>query len=417
MKILQVNQYYYPRGGADKYFLDLSESLKKAGHEVAVFSMEHPKNLETPYSKYFVSRVSFNNQSLKDKIKTPGRVLYSLEAKRKFTKLLEDFKPDIIHCHNIYHHLSPSILDAAKKKHIPVVMHLHDYELICPNHLLFTKGHYCEACRPNKYQACIRNKCVKNSYSGSALAAFEMYLHHSVLKIYEKNINLFIAPSNFLKNTVVSFGHDPRQIEVVYNPHNLGTAEPNQNEINKNNPVAPVSYYLYFGRLSEEKGLDILIQAANKSKQKIIIAGSGYEEEKLKKIVKDLNAPIDFIGFKTGSELIAIIRQAQAIIIPSIWAENMPLSLLEALSLNKVVIVSNIGGMPEVIKDNENGLLFETGNCNELAAKIDYLNSLEPDKRLLLEKRAGETAQLFSAEKNLEAIINIYKKLTKTAAE
>jgi glycosyltransferase involved in cell wall biosynthesis len=348
-------------------------------------------------------------------LKTPGRVLYSLEAKRKFTKLLKDFKPDIIHCHNIYHHLSPSILTAAKKQGVPVIMHLHDYKLICPNHMLFTQGHYCEACRPNKYRACLSNECVKNSYSGSALATLEMYLHHNILKIYERDVALFIAPSLFMKNTAVSFGQDPRQIEVIYNPHNLNGSD--SQDKNTENEVKEDNYYLYFGRLGEEKGLAILIKAAAKSGQKISIIGDGPEEKALKELSLNLNAPVEFLGFKNQKELIGIIKRSRAIIIPSIWAENMPLSLLEALSLNKVVIASNIGGMPEVVKDNENGLLFEAGNSDELAAKIDYLNGLEPDKLLLLEKRAGETAKLFSTDKNLESIISIYKRLTKTAAE
>ncbi|MHB8903516.1 MAG: glycosyltransferase [Patescibacteria group bacterium] len=410
MKILQVNQYYYPRGGADKYFLDLSLALKEAGHEVAVFAMKHPKNLESKFSPYFVSRVSFNNPSLKDKLKTPGRVLYSLEAKRKFTKLLTDFKPDIIHIHNIYHHLSPSILDAAKKKGIPVVMHLHDYKLICPNHMLFTKGKYCEECFKTKYYRCFKNKCVKNSYAASALASLEMYLHHNILKIYEKNVDLFIAPSQFMKDTVVRFGQDEKKIEVIYNPHNLPKEE-NIKSGNDNNLKAIDNYFLYFGRLSEEKGLINLIEAASLSGQKIVIAGTGPEEDHLKKISADLKAPVEFIGLKNSSELIDIIKNSQAVVIPSIWAENMPLSLMEALSLHKIAIASNMGGLPEVIHDEENGLIFEAGNSKKLADRINYLNSLPLEMRESLEKAAGETANLFSAQKNLKSVLEIYNRL------
>lgn len=418
MRILQVNQYNYPRGGADKYFLDLSRALEDRGHEVAVFAMNHPKNIESKFSKYFVSRVSFNNASFKDKLKTTGRVLYSLEAKRKFTKLLADFKPDIIHIHNIYHHLSPSILNAAKKNSIPVVMHLHDYKLICPNHMLFTKGKYCEECLKTKYFKCSKNKCVKDSIAGSALASLEMYLHHNILKIYEKNINLFIAPSHFMKNTVIRFGQDKNKIEVVYNPHNL-EAE-NSNQENKENydiklaeEKKTANYFLYFGRLSEEKGLVNLIEAAHETGQRILIAGTGPEENNLNKLASDLKAPVEFVGLKTSSELINIIKEAKAVIIPSIWAENMPLSLMEALSLNKVIIAANVGGLPEIVRDQENGLLFEAGNSVDLINKINYLNSLPAEKYVRMEKAAGETAKLFSVEKNLKAILEIYQRLIK----
>jgi len=407
MKILQVNQYYYPRGGADKYFLDLSRALENSGHEVAVFAMKHPKNLESKFSRYFVSRISFNNPSLKDKLKAPGRVLYSLEAKRKFTKLLNDFQPDIIHLHNIYHHLSPSILDAAKKKGIPVVMHLHDYKLICPNHMLFTKGKYCEECFKTKYYNCFKNNCVKNSDAASVLASLEMYLHHNILKIYEKNVDLFIAPSQFMKDTVVRFGQNEKKIEVVYNPHNLNI----EKTMAEKSIHSESNYFLYFGRLSEEKGLINLIEASVMTGQKILIAGSGSEEEKLKKLAVVLKAPVEFIGLKTSSELVNIIKEARAIIIPSIWAENMPLSLMEALSLNKIVIASNIGGLPEIIKTEKNGLLFEAGSSSDLADKIKYLNSLPTDMSEELEKAAGETAKLFPAKKNLETILEIYDQL------
>jgi len=408
MKILQVNQYYYPRGGADKYFLDLSRTLIDLGHEVAVFSMKHPKNEDSRWSKYFISRVSFNKQSLKDMIKTPGRVLYSLEAKRKFKKLLEDFKPDIIHCHNIYNHISPSILDVAYAKKIPVIMHLHDYKLVCPNHMLFVKGRYCEECRPNKYYNCVKNKCIKNSLAGSVLACLEMYLHHNILKIYEKKVKLFIAPSEFMKNTVINFGQAENQVKVVYNPHNLMKQNPDFNDKDK---TIPNNYILYFGRLSEEKGLINLIEASSQTKQTVLIAGSGPEEENLKKLTEKLKAPVKFIGFKSSSELINIIKSSQGVVIPSIWAENMPLSLMESLSLSKIVIASRIGGLPEIIKDKENGLLFEPGNSEDLAAKINYFNNLSLNNKMILEKNAEQTSKLFSVEKNLNSIIDIYKNI------
>ena len=219
MKILQVNQFYYLRGGAERYFLDLTEALRREGHEVAVFSMQHPKNQATPWSRYFISRISFNEMDLRYALKAPGRVIYSLEAKRKFSQLLDDFQPDVIHIHNIYHHLSPSLLTVAKKRKIPVVMHLHDYKMICPNQSLFTKGAYCERCRDEKFYHCLLNKCLKGSLPGSALATVEMYLHHSVFRIYEKNIDCFIAPSRFMKDTMVRFGQKAEKIRVIYNPY------------------------------------------------------------------------------------------------------------------------------------------------------------------------------------------------------
>jgi len=405
MKILQVNQYHYPRGGADKYFLELTQALETAGHQVAVFAMDHPKNWPTPWSRYFVSRVSFNNQTLKDKLKTPGRVLYSLETKRNFSRLVEDFQPDIIHVHNIYHHLSPSLLTVAKKKKIPVVMHLQDYKLICANHTLFTKGAYCERCRPNRYYQCLKNRCVKNSWSGSALAMAEMYLHHSILKIYETGVDIFIAPSYFMKEATVRFGHPAEKIQVIYN-----TYSPELLPTTDEEKIIAQDYLLYFGRLSPEKGINTLIAAATLTGQKTKIVGDGPEEENLKKLVKELRAPVEFLSFKNSTQLRPLIMAARAVVIPSIWGENMPLSLMEALSLGKIAIVSNIGGMPEVIKNGQTGLLFEPGNAQDLARQIKRLTDLDP---IALAESGRNIAAEFSPAKNLEKILAVYRKLIK----
>ncbi len=405
MKILQVNQFYYPRGGADAYFLNLTKDLEKTGHQVAVFSMHHPQNLNSPWSKYFVSRVSFNEATLRDKLKTPGRVLYSLEAKKNFSRLLDDFQPEIIHIHNIYHHLSPSILDAAKKRRIPVVMHLHDYKLICANHTLFTKGALCERCCPNKYYNCLLNRCVKNSWSGSALAMLEMYLHHSWLKIYENSVDIFIAPSKFMRDTVVRFGQEAKKIKVIYNPYNKEMAGELSEEVKGSG-----AYLLYFGRLSEEKGLETLIRASALTGKMVKMAGVGPELNKLKLLATNLKSPVEFLGSKNAQELTTLIRGAEAVVIPSIWGENMPLSLLEALSLGQIVIASNIGGLPEIIKHGQNGLLFKPGDYQDLAGKIGELASLD---RTAISASARQSIESLSPNNNLHEVLNIYQKLLK----
>lgn len=405
MKILQVNKFYYSRGGADKYFIDLSRELENSGNEVAIFSMQHPKNLETPYSKYFVSRFSFNEGSKLNFLKAPGRIIYSLEAKRKFKKLVIDFKPDIIHIHNIYHQISPSILDVAHDYKIPVLMHLHDYKLICPNYQLFVNGQTCEDCKPKKYYNCIKKKCFKKSLAKSILAALEMYIHHSVLKIYEKNINTFIAPSEFMKEKIISFAWPESKIKVVINPFSSELI----NEVAQLDKQEE-NCLLYFGRLSEEKGLKTLIEAAALTNSQLKFAGVGPEEENLKKLATSLNVKIDWLGFKSGEELKSIILKAKAVVIPSIWYENMPLSLLEALKLGKLVIASNIGGIPEIIKHGENGLLFKAGDKNDLAAKINDLNTVN---KLAMEKSASDSVKDYTLKNNAEAVQKIYQEILK----
>lgn len=403
MRILQVNKFFYERGGADKYFLNLSRALEEAGHEVAFFSMVHPNNHPTPFSSYFVSRISFNEGGWLDKFKAPGRIIYSLEAKRKFKKLVLDFKPDIIHIHNIYHQISPSILDVAGKYKIPVVMHLHDYKLVCPNYQLFVNGKICEACKQRKYYKCFKKRCFKKSPAKSLLATIEMYFHHSILKIYKKHINCFIAPSVFIKNKIEEFGWLPSKIKVILNPFssNLKTGE-------KGDLTEKEDYLLYFGRLSPEKGLEMLIKAAAISNSRLKFAGSGQDEDRLKKIAEEYKVDAEFLGFKSGEELRLLILKARAVVIPSLWYENMPLSLLEALSLGKIVIASNIGGMPEIIKNGENGLLFNPGDINDLSNKIKLLDSLDFKT---MENKAENSVNHLTIDNNLNGVVSIYREL------
>ncbi len=402
MKILQVNKYHYPRGGADRYYLDLGERLESAGHEVAYFAMNHPRNLATPWSKYFVSRVSYNEQVWKYALKIPGRTLYSLEAKNKFKRLLRDFQPDVIHVHNIYHQLSPSILDAAAQAKIPVIMHLHDYKLVCPNHALFVGGKVCEKCLGGSYTACIKQRCVKDSLTASVLAAAEMYLHHKVLKIYAKNISLFIAPSLFLKNLLVKAGWPAEKIEVINNAFSTGLPAP----LNTDRE----DYFLYYGRLSEEKGVDVIIKAISLNKDlKLKIAGSGPADISLQTLGAEAarRGQLDFLGWREGRALSTLIAQAKAVIIPSRWYENFPLTALEALSFGTPIIASDIGGLPEIV-NSQNGCLVPPDDAVALEAAMSEVLS---GNKTWHEEEIKNSARVYIPELNTTRVIKVYEKL------
>ncbi|MCX6795018.1 MAG: glycosyltransferase [Candidatus Falkowbacteria bacterium] len=424
MRILQANKFYYPKGGADKYFLDLTKALNAAGHETAVFAMADPRNLESPYSRYFASPVEFNGGGLKDKLKIPGRMIYSREAKRKFARELDDFKPDIVHVHNIYHQLSPSILEAAKARGIPVVMHLHDYKLICPNYRLFTKGHICRKCLDEKsYLPCLTNNCYK-SYLQSSLATLEMTIHHKWLHIYEKNLDLLIAPSEFMRRLVIESGWPAEKIITIYNPApKISEALLNtEDDLLKNdyqNDYPEEDYLLYFGRLAPEKGISDLAQAVKsgggRSGQKLHIVGAGPEEKNIRTEFgpEIKSGQIKLLGRLTGQSLNDEITKARAVVFPSIWPENMPLALLESLAQGKIVIASRVGGLPEIIKDKENGFLFKAGDIKELEAVIKAVCELKPEIKKNIELRARESARILDPGSHLAKILQIYSKLAK----
>ena len=402
MRILQVNKFHYLRGGAEKYFLDMSAQLSAHGHEVAVFSMQHPKNIPSPWEKYFVSRLSFNEAKWRDKLLAPGRILWSLEAQRKFTSLVKDFGPDIIHIHNIYHQISPSILAVAKKYRIPVVMHLHDYKLVCPNYKLYTQGEICERCLKRRYYQAVCHNCFRDSFFMSALVMKEMYFHHSILKIYEKSVDRFIAPSQFMKDTVVKFGQPEDKVEVLYNFVNQ----------DQTTLTTVKDYLLYFGRLSEEKGLPVVLRALSetKKKYKLKIAGEGPELVNLRRQVRDLKLDnqVEFLGFQSGEALARTIKEAKAILMPSVWLENMPFALLEAVAAGKVVIASRTGGLPEVIVDGRTGFLFETGNSADLVKVLDDLDNHDLE---VMGQAAKKAAEKFNFDSHLEKLLKIYSTL------
>ena len=409
MRILQANKFFYPKGGADKYFIDLTKALNAAGHETAVFAMADPHNLESPYSKYFVTPVEFNNGGLKDKLKIPGRMIYSREAKRRFARLLDDFKPDIVHVHNIYHQLSPSILTAAKARNIPVVMHLHDYKLICPNYRLFNKNRFCRKCPDKKsYWPCFFNNCYESG-AKSFLAALEMTVHHKWLHIYEKNIDLLIAPSEFMRRLVIESGWPAEKIVTVYNPAPKVSGEILNAENTEEN------HLLYFGRLAAEKGITGLIQAVKNSGQKLRLAGAGPEEKNIRtKFDPEIkNGQIRLLGQLTGQPLNDEITKARAIVFPSVWPENMPLALLESLAQGKIIIASRVGGLPEIIKDKENGFLFKAGDIKELETTIKTVYELKPEDLKKIRFRARESAQTLDPDDHLAKIFKIYSKLAK----
>jgi len=405
MRILLANKYNFPKGGADKYYLFLKDAWERAGHEVAVFSMEHPNNLPSAWSKYFVSNIDFHG-SFKDRLRSPGRIIYSFEAKRKFAALLDDFQPDIIHLHNIYHQISPSILPEAKKRRLPTVMHLHDYKLFCPNYLMYANGQICQNCLKQKsYCPCFWHNCY-NSRPRSALAVLEMTLHHKCWGIYKKNLDCLIAPSRFMADLAKKNGWKNDQVELVYNP---------APEVSETNVSQEDGAFLYFGRLSQEKGIDDLLKAAKISGSKVDIAGQGPLEKKIRLTYDQeiRRGQVKLLGQLAGDGLKKIITKAAAVVIPSRWPENMPLALLESLAAGKIVIASRSGGLPEIIRNRGNGYLFEAGDIKTLAEKLKIIEGLDNEERKKIKEAAKRSAIDLGAKEHLDKIMKIYYRLAK----
>lgn len=383
MKILQINKYDYRKGGSETHFFDLIDLLRSKGHEVSVFTARgNSGDMELP------ELISFDKFSLRNILK----MLWNHDAVRKLDAVLASEKPDIAHLHNIYHHLSPAIIHLLKKRRIPIAMTLHDYKIICPNYKLFNQGKICEKCKGGKYYHCLFDKCVKGSRAKSLLAMIEAYLHRKMLKSYEK-VDIFIAPSRFIKDKFVEFGVPAEKIEVIHNFVSLRPAKSVEKQEN---------YILYFGRLSEEKGIDSLVEAMAyvNGDIRLKIVGNGETKKNLKSEDR-----IEVLGYMDGVELTKAVSGAIAVVIPSVWYENMPLSMLEAMAAGKAVIAADIGGIPEIIRDGENGFLFEAGNANELAEKINDAVSMNLSG---IGKKAIDTVKSFDREAYHKEIEKLY---------
>jgi len=366
MKILQINKFFYMKGGSERHFFAVSDLLRQNGHEVLEFSMNDRRNRPSAYSDFFIGEINYSRSLLSNIFK----FLYNFEASRKLAKLIKQEKPEVAHLHNIYHQLSPSIIHTLKKHKIPMILTLHDYKVICPNYQLFNKGEICERCKGGKYYNCFSGSCIKNAHEKSLLGALEAYLHRDVLKSYDL-IDKFIAPSNFIKDKFVEFGIDGDRIEVIENFTEM---------MPDSSARATDDYLLFFGRLSKEKGVNVLLDAMHEIDDvKLKIAGDGPDKINYQLKIKNykLGGRIEFVGEKSGDELNELVRRAKAIIVPSVWYENMPMNILEAVAMGKVVIASRVGGIPEIIEDKENGFLFRMGDADDLAMKIDELKNYD----------------------------------------
>lgn len=365
-----MGKFHYLRGGSEAVYFGTANLLESHGHRSLFFSMHHTENLPCETSQYFMPYVDLNTNGncLRSQLKAAGRILYSFDAKRRLSTLLDKHPVDIAHLHNIHHQISPSILHEFKKRKIPVVMTLHDYKMVCSSYSMLADGRPCDACDGGKYYEAIKKGCIKGSVVKSGLAALEMYLHHTILDIYN-NVYVFISPSIFLKDKLAEMGFKK---EIVHLPNfiDAGRFEKFIREDKRENSV------VYFGRLSQEKGLCTLIDAAKRVEANVLfkIIGDGPIREGLREKVKAGGiSNVRFLGYLKGETLYQEIRGSKAVILPSEWYENNPMSVIEAFALGKPVIGARIGGIPELVRDGETGFTFEPGNAEDLRKKIEKL--------------------------------------------
>lgn len=365
MKILMINKFLHPKGGAETYVFKLGRALQNQGHEVQYFGMEHEQRIVGNRKNAYTSSVDFHNSSKLERLKYPIRVVYSSEARKKIRLVLDDFQPDVCHLNNFNYQLTPSIILEIRKwekssgRKCKIVYTAHDPQLVCPNHMCMnpTTHELCQKCLHGSFLNCVKGKCIHGSFVRSVLGAVESVIWHW-LGVY-RQIDKVVCCSYFLKTLLDT---DPVLAKKTVALHNFV-------DYSAEKDIRKKDYVLYFGRYSQEKGIATLAHAAKALPDiPFIFAGSGPLEQMIENIPNIKN-----VGFKTGEELELLIREARFSVIPSEWYENCPFSVLESIAAGTPVLGANIGGIPELISAGQTGELFQSGDVKSLVNRIEEM--------------------------------------------
>lgn len=368
MKVLLAHKFLALTGGADVFYRESGRVLLEKGHDVRFLSTGDPDDVKwtdviTQDRADLIKAPPYSDVSAIDKLRALPQVIWSKSAKEAALRIIDTFKPDIMHVFAIHVHLSPSILVAAKERGIPTVMTCNDYKHICPNYKLFHHNQLCFDCKSGNFLNAVKNRCAKNSLGFSAASALEAFVH-KWFGVYDKYVDHFTFSADFMAHTTQEFWKDKDiSWSKLMNPFDSRAFK--MSEEND-------GYGLYFGRLIDEKGVDILVEAAAKIDGfPIKIVGSGPDEESLKQRVNALGLKnVEFLGALWNDQLNPIIERCRFVVVPSIWHENFPYVINQAFAFGRPVIGANRGGITELVSHTERGLIYDAHDVEALAASI-----------------------------------------------
>lgn len=384
MKILLLNNYHYPRGGAERVYLRLGEILQAHGHEVFWFSVADPEALPAATSRFFVPPISFaTEQGLGGRLRTAGRILWAPGNARRMRALVAAVRPDVALAHNIYHRVNPGVLRVLRKDGVPVLHYLHDYKLCCPIYTFYRDGHICRECLDRGPWSVVRNRCTKGSLVQSLVHYAEKRLHR-LWGYYRRDVARFICPSRFLLEQHRAAGLPADRLVHVPNFIQVRRYEPS---------FEHKGYLLYVGRLSREKGVGVLVRAAAHFDMPVHVAGDGPMRGELEALAKEA-APgrVHFHGFVDGERLHSLFQGAWASVVPSLWYENQPISILESFAYGVPVLASRLGALPELVEEDVTGRLFPPGDAEALAGAVRRLQA-EPERRRAMAETCRRRAE------------------------
>lgn len=399
MRILIASKFFYMRGGAELVAINTRRMLQEHGHDVRVLAMSYPENMQLPEQDGFPSEVCLFG-SLADRLRGARRMLGVGDVRKCVHQALDEFKPDVVHMHNVHSYLSPYVAEAAKKRGVRVVWTLHDYKAVCPSYSCRRPdGTICEECftRPG---AVLRHRCMKGSLPASVMAYIEA--RRWSRRRLERCVDTYIAPSAFMAEKMEQAGFDRRKIEVLCNfadPDKLAT-------LASAPPAGPAGepYFCYIGRLSYEKGVETMLQAAVQAGVSLKVAGRGPLLETLRDRYGS-RPGVEFLGHLDAPDVAVLLRGAVASVLPSEWYENNPLGVIESLSAGTPVIGARMGGIPELIEEPKDGFTYPAFDVPALAEAMTRLLDTAFD-RADMKRRA---AARFGQAAHYARLISIYK--------
>jgi glycosyltransferase involved in cell wall biosynthesis len=383
MRVLIANKYYFMRGGAERLLFNTKAILEAHGHTVMPFAIRFARSEPTPAARFFVDPPAGEREIELEqfRIKTHhvprmvARALYSTQAKARIRQVIRAERIDLVYALNISNYISPSIVDGAHAEGVPVVHGLVDYHLVCPN-ATFNRPRKdrCLDCFPGKYWHGVVHRCVGHSLPASLMRAAVMFFD-DLTRVYHR-VDAFACLTPFMRDVLAARGFEREKLHVTLTPIDFAPIEVSGDDDGT---------FLYVGRISREKGIDILVEAAKRMRSansRVIVIGEidgRYAERCVELAARGGGARVEFLGPRYGDEMLAYLRRCRATIMPSRCLDNLPNALLESFAAGKPIVGSNYEGITVVVKNGENGLTFEPGNPADLAAKLDAL-AADPER-------------------------------------
>jgi glycosyltransferase involved in cell wall biosynthesis len=416
MRLLAVHRWRHRKGGAEGVHLDHLALFRERGWLCADFAVDHPDNEPSDWSGYFPAPFA-PRPGLAGLAALP-RFFHSRQAGENFARLIDDFRPDVIHAHGIYHHLTNAILAPARRRGVPIVYTLHDYKLICPAYHFYTpRNGVCERCRGGQQWRCLTNRCTQGPLAMDALYALDGWIqwHGGALR---KAVSRFVGPCRFIVDKFAEHGFDREKLRYVPNFfESVDDAPAAAGEVAALREAHGPSI-LYFGRLSPEKGVDVLIDAAAAANAPLTIVGDGPQRGALQAQARAHGARCRFTGHLKGGALWAEVEASTAIALPSLWYEIAPKSVLEAQARGKPVITTRIGGLPELVEDGENGLLVEPGDRAGLTDALRRMLAMDEESRTAMgAKGRAQATGRFTRDRYYREMTALYAELVPALKE